>query len=64
MFFLISLSFYAQNAISESIANCTNGEVPLLFSDYISHEKNYNGNYSINGHITIPLDDNFFPTSK
>lgn len=64
LFFLISLTFYAQNAITGGITNWTHGEVPLLFSDYISREKIIMGNIASNGHMTIPLDDNFLSNFK
>jgi hypothetical protein len=64
LFFLISLIFYAQNSITGTIANWTNGEVPLLFSDYISREKIIMGNIASDGNMTIPLDANFLSNLK
>ncbi|MFH4965938.1 hypothetical protein V8G69_13130 [Gaetbulibacter sp. M235] len=64
LFFLISLAFNAQNSITGSISNWTNGEVPLLFSDYISREKITMGNIASDGNMTIPLDEIFLSNLK
>ena len=64
LFFLISLTFNAQNSITGTIANWTHGEVPLLYSDYISREKIIMGNIASDGNMTIPLDDNFLSNFK
>ena len=50
---------YAQNTIQGTIANWSNGEVPLVFNDYISKEKTTMGSIAANGKLVIPLDENF-----
>lgn len=64
LFLLASLSFFAQNTIQGHIENWSNGEVPLLFSDYISREKITMGSIADNGEITIQLDDSYLAQQK
>ncbi len=64
LFLLVSTTFYAQNSIQGDIANWSNGEVPLIFNDYISKEKITMGNIATDGKMTIPLDENFLTKMK
>lgn len=64
IFILVSSAFYAQNSIQGDIANWSNGEVPLLFDDYVSPEKITMGNITSTGKMTIPLDDNYLSNQK
>lgn len=64
LFILVSTTFYAQNSIQGDIANWSNGEVPLIFNDYISKEKITMGNIATDGKMTIPLDENFLTKMK
>jgi hypothetical protein len=64
LFLLFSPAFYAQNSIQGTVANWSNGEVPLLFDDYVSPEKITMGTITSDGNITIPLDDNYLSKMK
>jgi len=64
LFLLVSSTFYAQNSIQGNIANWSNGEVPLLFDDYVSPEKITMGTINSSGKLTIPLDDNYLSNQK
>lgn len=64
LFLLASTTFHAQNSIQGVIANWSNGEVPLIFKDYISKEKITMGNIASDGKMIIPLDDNYLSNLK
>lgn len=64
VFLLVSPAFYAQNSIQGNIANWSNGEVPLIFNDYISKEKIAMGNMVSTGEMIITLDDNYLSNLK
>lgn len=64
IFLLVCPVFYAQNSIQGNIENWSNGEVPLIFKDYMSKEQSTMGNISSNGKMTIPLDVNFLINLK
>jgi len=64
IFLLVSNTFYAQNSIQGDLANWSNGEVPLIFNDYMSKEKIMMGNITSTGKMTIPLDDNYLSNQK
>ncbi|MDW5290224.1 hypothetical protein [Formosa sp. PL04] len=60
----MSLGCMAQNAIQGNIENWSNGEVPLIFNDYISKAKINMGSISSNGEMIIPLDDDYLSNLK
>ena len=60
----MSLECMAQNAIQGNIENWSNGEVSLIFNDYISQAKINMGSISSHGEIIIPLDDDYLAKLK
>lgn len=64
LFLLIHPALYAQNSLQGTIADWSNGEVPLVFNDYISGEQIKMGTITSQGEVTIQLDANFIETMK
>ncbi|OBX24993.1 hypothetical protein LX77_03364 [Gelidibacter algens] len=64
LFLLINPAFYAQNSLEGTIADWSNGEVPLVFNDYIAKEQFTMGTISSQGALTVQLDANFIETMK